>query len=199
MRVAKNELRQRMKELREALSPDDVVQKSAAAAAHVLALPELAAARVVAVYAPISGSNELATRPIHDGVRARGGRVVYPIVRKGELPLEWSAVDDVDDVSALPRSSLGIPTPPPSAPRVPLDEIDLFVIPGLAFDLLGERLGWGGGHYDRTVSRVPRATRVGYAYDFQLVPLVPVGADDQRVDVVVTERGSRPAQKGRTR
>lgn len=196
MRVAKNELRQRMRDLRAALSVDDIVQKSAAAAAHLLALPEVAAARVIALYAPIAGSHELDTRPIHDAVIARGARAVYPIVKKGDHPLEWSAVRDL---TTLRRSKLGIPTPDPTAPRLALEEIDTFVVPGLAFDRLGERLGWGGGHYDRTLSRAPRAARVGYAYDFQLVPLVPVGADDQRVDVVVTERGVSPAQKGRTR
>ena len=196
MRVAKNELRQRMRDLRAALSVDDIVQKSAAAAAHVLALSELGAARVIALYAPIAGSHELDTRPIHDAVLARGARAVYPIVKKGDHPMEWSAVSDL---ATLRRSKLGIPTPDAAAPRLPVDEIDAFVIPGLAFDRLGERLGWGGGHYDRTLSRVPRAVRIGYAYDFQLVPLVPALASDQRVDVVVTERGASPAQKGRTR
>lgn len=196
MRVAKNELRQRMRDQRSALSFGDIAHKSAAAAERVLALPEVGAASVVALYAPIPASKELATRRIHEGLAARGVRVAYPIVRRRGLPLDFVTVADV---TQLTPSALGIPQPDAAAPRLDLGEIQAFVIPGLAFDRLGERLGWGQGHYDRTLSLVPAALRIGYAYDFQLVPLVPVGADDERVDVVVTESGTSPAQKGRTR
>jgi 5-formyltetrahydrofolate cyclo-ligase len=71
------------------------------------------------------------------------------------------------------------------------------VVPGLAFDADGSRLGQGGGHYDRTLPRLrPDAVRVAFCFDFQVVARVPRAPLDQPVDVIVTERrvirASRP-------
>jgi 5-formyltetrahydrofolate cyclo-ligase len=190
MRVAKNELRQKMRDLRARLAAPEVARRSAAAAQRVLALPEIAGARCVALYAAIAGSNEIQTGDIHAGLHARGVRIAYPRVRAGVAPLAFGAADDP---AQLVPSRLGIPQPDAQATEVALDEIDVFVIPGLAFDELGERLGWGRGHYDRTLSAAPAARRVGYAFDFQIVSRVPAGADDQRVDLVITDTGALQA------
>jgi 5-formyltetrahydrofolate cyclo-ligase len=184
VRAAKDELRQRMRDLRYALTSDEVARRSALAAPHVLALPEVAAARRVALFAAVR--KEIDTAPIHDALRARGVETLYPRVEGGGL-----AFAGVAERAELLAGPLGIPAPPTAAPSAAATEIDVFVIPGLAFDELGERLGWGRGHYDRALASAPRALRVGYAYDFQVVPVVPVGADDARMDVVVTCRGSR--------
>ena len=185
-----------MRDARDALSAEQVAHASAAASAHVLAHEGMRAARLVALYAPIAGANELETSAIHLGVAARGGRRAYPVVRGRDAPLDFHLVDDVED---LRPSRLGIPQPDPSTPVVPLDSIDVFLVPGLAFDLEGERLGWGRGHYDRTLVRAPEALRVGYAFELQVVDRVPVGADDQRIDVLVTETGARQAPPRRSR
>jgi 5-formyltetrahydrofolate cyclo-ligase len=80
---------------------------------------------------------------------------------------------------------------------VPLAEIDLYILPGLAFDARGARLGWGRGHFDATLAATPRALRLAWAYEFQVVAAVPEGPGDERVDVIVTETsvhltGARP-------
>jgi 5-formyltetrahydrofolate cyclo-ligase len=185
-----------MREARDAVAPEEVTRASAAAAAHVLALDEVRAAGVVALYAPIAGSKELETQAIHEGVAARGGRLAYPVVRGREAPLDFHLCAETAE---LRPSRIGIPQPDPATPAVPLESIDVFVIPGLAFDEQGERLGWGRGHYDRTLARAPRALRVGYAFHLQVVPRVPAGADDERVDVVVTELGAKPTAPRRSR
>jgi 5-formyltetrahydrofolate cyclo-ligase len=195
MRVAKNELRQRMRALRARLSEDEVVRGSEAAAARLLALPEVTAARCVALFAPIIDSNEIQTAAIHAGLVARGVRVSYPTVRAPTEPLAFHEIADPGD---LVVSRLGIPQPPADATPIALEAIDVFVMPGLAFDALGERLGWGRGHYDRTIARAPAALRVGFAYELQVVPRVPVGADDERVDRVITESATRTAPPRRT-
>ncbi len=188
MRAAKDELRLKMRQLRLALDPRDATRLGALAAPHVLDLPELAGARSVALYAPVRG--EIDTRPLHDALAARGVSCVYPGIGPS-LPLVFARAAPED----LVPDRLGIPSPPPHAPVVAAADIDVFVVPGLAFDLAGERLGWGRGHYDRTLAGAPRALRVGYAYDFQIVPAVPVHADDEHVDVVVTEAGARRTTK----
>jgi 5-formyltetrahydrofolate cyclo-ligase len=189
IRLAKSELRERMRAARAALTEDQVATLSARAAAHVLALPEIGAARTVALYAPIAGQNEIETAPIHDALAARGATLAYPRVIKA-APLEFHRARARAE---LAPSALRIPQPPAdAATRVPVAEIEVFVIPGLAFGAAGERLGWGGGHYDRTLAvAAPAALRIGYGYDFQVVGGVPEGADDERVDIVITESGRR--------
>jgi 5-formyltetrahydrofolate cyclo-ligase len=195
MRAAKVELRRTMRERRVALPAADAARLAARAAVHLAALPALAAARVVALYAPVRG--EIDTAPIAQALRARGLMLCYPRVVPAHRHLHFHAV--ADERALCPSPGLGIPEPPADLPRVAAHEIDLFVVPGLAFDRAGERLGWGRGYYDTTLAAAPEAFRVGYAYDFQLVPAVPVSADDERVDVLVTETGAhvtaaRPTQ-----
>jgi 5-formyltetrahydrofolate cyclo-ligase len=69
--------------------------------------------------------------------------------------------------------------------------LDLVVLPLVAFDAAGRRLGMGGGYYDRWLARHPRLRRVGYAYAAQEVDRVPAGVQDMQLDAVVTEAGLR--------
>lgn len=186
MRNAKDELRRAMRERRLSLSADQARTSAARAAAHLATLPEWAAARTVALYAPVRG--ELDTAPLARELRARGATVCYPCMAPGHRLLAFHAVDDE---ALLSPNRLGIPEPGDAAPLVAAEALDLIVVPGLAFDTAGGRLGWGRAYYDTTLAAAPRATRVGYAYSFQLVPAVPVTAEDARVDYVCTEAGVR--------
>lgn len=181
MPAAKRALRRAMRKVRDQLSVEHAVAASAQACARVLALPALDGVEMVGVYASIRG--ELNTRPLTEALLARGAALAFPRVVPGQRRLAFHRVDDLD---TLVRSELGIPEPAPSAPAVAIDHIDLFIVPGLAFDRRGQRLGWGAGHYDATLSG-STATRVGYAYDCQLVADVPAGDLDLPMDLIVTE------------
>lgn len=194
MHAAKDELRQKMRRLRSSLDPREAERLAERAAPHLVGLPDLAAVRRVALYAPVRG--EIATRPLHEALAARGIVCAYPRIVGGGVAGVAGPLEFVDSSPGdLVPDRLGIPSPAPDAPAVPLGEIDAFVVPGLAFDLDGERLGWGHGHYDRTLAGAPAALRIGYAYDLQIVPAVPIDADDEHVDVLVTESGARRTQK----
>jgi 5-formyltetrahydrofolate cyclo-ligase len=184
MRAAKDELRQKMRGLRLAVAPDDATRLAELAAPHLLALSEVAAARRVALYAPIRG--ELDTAPIQAALAALGVACAYP-----RTPSDGT-LTFVDATPAdLVAGRHGIPEPPAARAPIALDEVDVFVVPGLAFDGRGARLGWGRGHYDRTLAGAPAALRIGLAYAFQIVPAVPADADDEHMDVVVTEAGAQ--------
>lgn len=186
MRAAKDELRRSMKD-RRAIVPGDVARRAAdQASAYALALPAAHYGRVVALYRPVRG--ELDTATIARTLRARGATIVYPRVMPGR-ELRFHALDDD---ARLVASRLGIPEPPADLPVVPLEAIELFIVPGLAFDPTGGRLGWGRGYFDHTLAAAPQALRVGYGYELQIVPTVPSSADDVRVDVLCTESGARP-------
>lgn len=99
------------------------------------------------------------------------------------------------DAGALVPGRFGLLEPASDAPEVGIDHLDLVVVPGLAFDGHGGRLGFGGGFYDRTFGSLGRATLVGFAYDFQIVPRCPTGAGDVPVDAIVTDlRVLRPGE-----
>jgi 5-formyltetrahydrofolate cyclo-ligase len=157
---------------------------------RLLALPETRAALVWAVYAELPG--EVPTGALRRRLHGRGTRVVLPRVVDGDLVLHRVGPED-----ALDRGYGGVFEPGPDLPVVPPESIDAFVVPGLLFDRQGFRLGRGGGHYDRLLSRSREgAARVGLCYAERVIAELPVDAWDERVDVVVTDRDVvRPAAR----
>jgi 5-formyltetrahydrofolate cyclo-ligase len=98
-----------------------------------------------------------------------------------------------DGSALLAAGRFGLVEPDAGSPEIPVERIDVMILPGLAFDRAGRRLGWGGGYYDEAAGRLRASGRgflVGVAYDFQLVdrcPADPAGGDVP-VDCVVTDR-----------
>jgi 5-formyltetrahydrofolate cyclo-ligase len=192
---AKEELRRAARRTRDAISPAVAVAAAEAAARHLLALAPVAAARTVALYAAVRG--ELDPTPAGRRLAARGVRLVYPRVLGSERRLTFHDVAlGPGGPADLHPGAFGILEPQLTAPLVALDAIDLFVVPGLAFDPSGARLGWGLGFYDCTLAQAPAAPRIGYCYACQLLPHVPLGRDDIPMHQVVTEAGASHARDG---
>lgn len=128
--------------------------------------------------------SEVATRPMFDAARARGHRVAFPRVIKGRRSLEAAWVDSYDDMSP---GGMGILEPAPSVPAAnPLD-IQVIIVPGVAFDRRGYRVGYGAGYYDRFLPSVQRALRIGLTYESCVYHMVPAEPHDQRVHWLLTE------------
>jgi 5-formyltetrahydrofolate cyclo-ligase len=180
VKAEKRELRRRLREARRTLGADRASALSHSACERLAALPEALAARTVAVYSAHGG--EIDPAVFAAACVARGVVVCYPLVRADEA-LSFHAVLP----STLAPGAIGIPEPPAGSPAVATDAIDLFVVPGVAFDLDGGRLGQGVAYYDRTLPLAP-GKKVGLAYDFQVVPRVPMEPHDVRMDLVVTDR-----------
>jgi len=137
---------------------------------------------VLAIYR--SKGSEVDTTAIDVAARARGVEVAYPRVVDGQHQLAFHLVG----VDELVPSRFGLREPRADAPSVDIARIGAFVIPGLAFDRSGVRLGWGLGHYDATlVVADPRAFRIGLAFECQMVDSVPHDPHDQRLHVIITE------------
>jgi 5-formyltetrahydrofolate cyclo-ligase len=145
---------------------------------EVMALPEWSTARLVALYSSLPGEVDVG------GLAERGVKVCWPVVIGPGQPLEWRQGGD------WRPGPFGILEPGAGAPAVRPSDIDLVVVPGLAFDRFGARLGQGGGFYDRSLVQIP-GLRVGVAFDGQLVSRVPCGPQDVGMDVVVTEQGAK--------
>ena len=180
LKQAKRALRRELLALRDALPPDERRAKSEAVAARFLALPELADARTVMAF--WSFGSEVDTAPLLEGLLGAGRTTAMPMVEGVDVvPVECRRGDE------MRQTSFGAFEP--VAGRVlDVTELDLVVVPGVAFDGGGRRVGYGGGFYDRLLPRLrPGVPAVAVAFSLQLVPEVPAGGMDRRVDSVVTE------------
>lgn len=161
--------------------------RSQAACARLLNLPELAdlSGRTVAGYVALDEKGELDPSPALREIAARGARVAYPRVCGPASPLAFHLADG----AAWVAGRFGLREPDAAAPRVAPSDLDLVLVPGVAFDAAGGRLGFGGGYYDRTFAAAGgrRPPLIGLCYDLQVVPRCPSGPDDVTVDAVVTE------------
>lgn len=179
-------LRRAMLQRRQDLPPDATAEASAAVTRRVLALPHWTQAREILAYLPIKG--ELDTRALAERALAEGRRLVLPRCRDGAPgELDLGCVGCLDE--AVP-GHYGIPEPPAGQCLAPeAFAPDLILVPGLAFDRRGGRLGFGGGYYDRLLARPMAAGAhvVGLCYDFQLLDRLPVQDWDRPVDTVITE------------
>ena len=166
-----------------ALPPEAARAAGKSVAERVLALPEVQAAERVALYAALP--DELPTRPLFEALGTAGKVRLLPRVRGEELEFRR-----VDSWGALRRAGLGVLEPPPEAAALALTAGDVVLVPGVAFDAAGNRLGRGRGYYDRAFAESGGAPlRVGLAYALQRVERVPCDSRDRRVDAIVTERG----------
>ena len=174
--------------LRAALSPDDRQRQSREACARLRELPLWEQASVVAAYH--ARDDEMDPAPALAAARDAGKVVAYPRVTRDKPRLRFHRVADPGQLVA---GSFGLREPPDDAPEVPPASIDLFIVPGLAFDASGGRLGFGKGYYDELLAALEATGErdhtllVGLAYGFQLLPRIPTGIDDRPVDLIVTQ------------
>jgi 5-formyltetrahydrofolate cyclo-ligase len=136
---------------------------------------------VIALYA--GKGSEVATHEIDAFARTRGLRVVYPRVAHNHKELDLGEVP----LAALVPTRWGLLEPAADAPLVAVEDVAAFVIPGIAFDRAGGRLGWGLGHYDATLARAMGALRLALAFECQIVDAVPREPHDIAVHYIITE------------
>jgi 5-formyltetrahydrofolate cyclo-ligase len=182
---AKTRLRKEMLARRRALTPDQVRQRSFAAVERVRALDEFSRAAEVLAY--MAFDNEVETAGLVAELWGRGARVLLPRClpgRPGEMELACPT-----GPSQLTAGAYGIPEPDPGVcPGVEDFSPDLALIPGLAFDRLGRRLGFGKGYYDRLLAcGMGSALLVGLAYDFQVVDRLPAAPHDAPVHMIASD------------
>ncbi len=150
-------------------------------------------ARVIHLYiGAIEG--EVETRGIALDALQGGRRLVCPRLADPKT-LEHREIRSLDD---LRESARGLWEPDPACPLVDPAAIDLVLVPGVAFDRMGNRLGFGAGHYDRFLSGL-RAPKVALAFSLQLVDAVPHSARDVPVDWIVTESETIACRANRER
>ncbi|MFE9615340.1 5-formyltetrahydrofolate cyclo-ligase [Streptomyces sp. NPDC006384] len=178
--------------VRGGLAADDVRAAGEALAARALALPEVAGARTVAAY--VSVGAEPGTRALLDALCARGVRVLLPALLP-DNDLDWGLYTGGDSLARV-RHGGRMALWEPAGGRLGPDAVtgaDVVLLPGLAVDGRGMRLGRGGGSYDRVLARLERAgarpALLVLLYDREVVAHVPAEPHDRPVDAVVTPSG----------
>jgi 5-formyltetrahydrofolate cyclo-ligase len=153
---------------------------------HFLAAFKLPRKKAISAYWAMR--TELDTAPLLTALAERGHVCALPAVARQGGALEFRRWQPGD---TLISGVMNIQEPAADAPVV---EPDVFIVPLLAFDATGHRLGYGGGYYDRALvaaRAVRKVTAIGVAFSAQELPLVPHGPSDERLDGIVTELGAR--------
>jgi len=161
MNMDKRTLRAAIRQQKRAMTPEDIAEKSAALCAMVLASPEFQAAKTIYGYLPFN--QEVDLRPLLQRSLDMGKQVALPKCYGSQMRFIL-----VTDLSCVQPSPFGAPEPTEDEP-VARDKDALIIVPGLAFDDLGHRIGYGGGYYDRFLAAEPEHPTMALCYDFQVV------------------------------
>lgn len=175
-------LRDEMNRKRNALAKAEAESKSRAIAANLAKIKEYKEANAVIFYA--AKGNEVQTAGLIREALRQGKKVLLPITNTAAKEIEISEVKDYS--SDLKKGAYGIMEP---KKKRAFDErkIDVVIVPGVAFDTDGHRLGYGLGYYDKLLRRLANAAKIGLAYDFQVVDKLPRESHDHPMDMIVTE------------
>ncbi len=177
----KNQIRKEMKSIRAAMSKAEVLQKSKAAAECFIKSEIYKKAETIMLYMPLG--NETDTSEIIRAAFADRKRIVLPVT-DGETGIITPFFYDKDTV--LEKGGFSV-TEPKNARLAEKSDIDVVIVPGIAFDESGARVGFGKGCYDMFLAGMT-AVKVGYCYEFQLCEKISADEHDIKMDCIVTEK-----------
>lgn len=179
----KEAVRRKVLHIRKGLEPETVKSKSKSATGLLMAIPEFAASRFILFYAALKG--EVQTSGAVEESLASGKRVALPKVGHNAL-----RVFEIRSYGDTREGAFNIPEPEEEkSVEADPERLDLIIVPGVAFDEKGSRLGFGRGYYDRFLKSISRKPPlVGLAFEFQMVEEAASTENDVPMDFVVTEK-----------
>lgn len=174
----KAELRRRMLAVRGA-TPKEAREARAQRATEFAQSLDWEGVKTVASYSAVR--KEMDTRALEDWLRERGVRIAYPCIdlTTHELVLRVAEREELEE------ATFGLLEPP--ATCAVAEHVDRVLVPALAIDPRGHRIGYGRGYYDRLLTSIPNAQRIGFVYDFQLIAEAPNQANDVPLHRIVTD------------
>lgn len=184
---AKQSLRKEMLFKRNSLSATQLRHDSDLIHHRLVTLPQWKKARTIACYMPLPG--EVDTRGLIEQAWKNKQLVCLPKIKSHSFDMAFYALEQFDDLKQGPYGLMQ----PSIGKEILAAEIDLMIVPGLAFDLHGHRLGFGKGYYDRYL-KTYKGMLLALAFDWQLVPQVPHDAHDQIVQMIATPSAVYDAQ-----
>ncbi len=189
MSTEKDEIRSKYREIRNSIPAGTQALKSVAIWKYFFGLEEYKNAKTIMIYSDIK--SEVKTNVFAQRIISDGKRVVLPVTdgERGEI-LPYS----ITDTSQLKAGSYGIMEPnlrfteDGTVKAVSKDEIDIVMVPGIVFDMFGDRIGYGGGYYDKFLQDF-KGIKVGVTYSECMCYSVPAEENDVKMDMLITEAG----------
>lgn len=176
----KKMLRKQMKMQREAMNREEMFSKSSQIFEQLITLPEYK--RAEKIYTYVSTNNEVDTIMLIDYSLSIDKRIFVPKVIDNHMKFY-----EISDISELSPGYFGIYEPDINGKEPDYSKTGFMCMPGLVFDLSFNRIGYGGGFYDRYLAQDNRLYKAALAYDFQLVDSIPSELTDVRPDMIITE------------
>ena len=185
VREKKMSLRKEMEKTIASLSKEEIKEKCRQIERQLFDFANFQESEVILFY--ISKGIEVSTRRMLKQLKETRKGVVLPVFNEGKNTPRLFKVTDLDSDLRQGRNHLLEPDPDRCKP-FSAESIELAIIPGIAFDEKGGRLGVGDGHYDRLIPLLPNTSRkVAFAFEEQIVPQVPMESHDKFVDIIITE------------
>ena len=185
IQIAKSQIREEIAQKFVALSAKEIAEKTEAIENRLFDFANFLESKITLLY--INNEHEVLTENIIKRAFVYNKIVVLPAYNAQNFEMELKKVDNIEkDLVPGPRDILQ-----PDASRckdVPIEKIDIAIIPAVALDEKGGRIGSGKGYYDRLIPRLAITTRkVALAFETQIVPQVPIESHDRHVDIIITE------------
>ena len=165
--------------MRNKLNSPEVAKRSKTIQEFVINTEEFQQAKVVGAYFAIG--SEVMTELIIGRAKILNKKIALPRVEEDKI-----AFYELPLTNTLVKGKFGIMEPPPYKP---MDKMDILIVPGIAFDKNGNRIGYGKGFYDRLLADKRTKFSIGLAYSFQLVEILPYDLYDKRLDAIASEDG----------
>lgn len=181
--MTKSEIRAEALQTRQAIPRDSLLELSRTVIRNLASQREYVGARTVATY--VSKEDEVQTSGLITRMLSEGKRVVVPRVDGASGNLLFFEIRGLRDLSP---GRFGVLEPAPGPLPVPLSECDVTIVPVVAWDERGYRIGYGKGYFDRALAKRGGSTSVGLAMEIQRVPEVPAGPSDVPLDIIVSEK-----------
>jgi len=184
--AAKIQIREDIAKIISAVTASDIAKKVRAIEDRLFEFANFLEAKIVLLY--VSGDNEVQTKNIIKRAHSYNKIVVLPAFDPKTFEMELLKVDKfAQELKIGPR---GVPEPNAGCCKiVPIDRIDITIIPGIAFDEKGGRIGTGRGYYDRLIPKLAITTRkVALTLEDQIIPQVPMESHDKHVDIIITDK-----------
>jgi 5-formyltetrahydrofolate cyclo-ligase len=185
IQIVKSQIREEIAEKFAALSANEIAEKTKAIENRLFDFANFLESKIALLY--VNNEHEVLTGNILKRAYTYNKIVVLPVYNTENFEMELKKVDDIEkDMVPGPRDIL---QPDESRCKiVPIDKIDIAIIPAVALDEKGGRIGSGKGYYDRLIPRLAITTRkVALAFEEQIVPQVPIESHDKHVDIIITE------------
>jgi 5-formyltetrahydrofolate cyclo-ligase len=185
--MTKNQTRKHIKNKKMQLDASLIDDASKQITSQLIDLKVFKEAAAIFLYAAFK--DEVQTKYLHETAKGEGKKIAYPKITLGTGKMEFYSVSDLEELVNNNFKTMTIYEPNPKVHplAIPVPK-DIIIVPGLAFDLKGNRVGYGGGFYDRYLVKYPYLYKIGVCMDFQIIEGINTEDFDVRTNYIVSEK-----------